>query len=52
MNINILTLFPEEFEGIINSSIIKRAIEAGAVKINIIDYREFSNKKNKREFNR
>lgn len=48
MNINILTLFPEEFEGIINSSIIKRAIEAGAVKINIIDYREFSNKKNKR----
>lgn len=48
MNINILTLFPEEFEGIINSSIIKRAIEAGAVKINLIDYREFSNKKNKR----
>ena len=33
MVIDILTLFPEEFQGIISSSIIKRAIEAGAVTI-------------------
>lgn len=48
MNITILTLFPEEFEGIINSSIIKRAIQNEIVSIKIIDYREYSNKKNKR----
>ena len=29
MTFDILTLFPEMFEGIINSSIIKRAIESG-----------------------
>lgn len=48
MIIDILTLFPSEFDGIINSSIIKRAIEAKIVTINVIDYREYSNKKNKR----
>ena len=48
MKINILTLFPEEFTGIINSSIIKRAIDAKVCEVNIIDYREYSNKKNKR----
>lgn len=48
MIINILTLFPEEFTGIINSSIIKRAIDNDICTINVIDYREYSNKKNKR----
>lgn len=48
MIITILTLFPEEFEGIINSSIIKRAIQSGIVSINLINYREYSSKKNKR----
>lgn len=48
MKITILTLFKEEFYGIINSSIIKRAIENKVCEINIIDYREFSKKRNKR----
>lgn len=48
MIIDILTLFPESINGIINSSIIKRAIEIGIVQINIHDYREFSRKKNRR----
>ena len=48
MIIDVLTLFPEAINGVINTSILKRAIDAGAIKINVIDYREFSNKKNKR----
>ena len=42
MIIDILTLFPEMFDGFINSSIIKRAIDKGVVDINIIDYRKYS----------
>ena len=48
MKITILTLFKEEFYGIINSSIIKRAIENKVCEINIIDYRDFAKKRNKR----
>ena len=46
MIIDVLTLFPEAIEGVINTSILKRAIDAEAITINVIDYREFSNKKN------
>lgn len=42
MRIDILTLFPKMFEGFLNESIIKRAIEKKAVEINIINFREFS----------
>lgn len=42
MRIDILTLFPAMFEGFINESIIKRAINKEIVKINIIDFRQFS----------
>ena len=48
MIIDILTLFPEAINGVINTSILKRAIDANSITINVIDYREFSNKKNKR----
>ena len=48
MIIDILTLFPEMFDGVINSSIIKRAIEKGIVEIRVHDYRDFSTKQNKR----
>lgn len=48
MIIDILTLFPEMFEGIIHSSILKRAIEKRAVVINVHDFRQFSDKKNLR----
>lgn len=47
MTIDILTLFPDMFNGFINESIIKRAIDKGKVKINIHnirDYSPFSNK--------
>ena len=45
MTFDILTLFPEMFEGIINSSIIKRAIEKDLIKINVIDFREYAGNK-------
>lgn len=42
MRIDILTLFPEMFEGFINTSIIKRAKDKGLVTINLVDYRKYS----------
>ncbi len=46
MKIDILTLFPKMFEGFLNESIIKRAIEKKIVKINLINFREFSSLNN------
>lgn len=48
MRIDILTLFPEMIYGVINSSISKRAIENDLIEVYVYDYREFSNKPNKR----
>lgn len=48
MRIDILTLFPDAINGVINTSILKRAIDKGTVKIFVHDYREYSSKKNKR----
>lgn len=42
MKIDILTIFPEMFEGVFNNSIIKRAIEKNKVDIKIIDFRKYS----------
>ncbi len=42
MKIDILTLFPNMFDGFMNESIIKRAILKGNVEINIIDFRKYS----------
>ncbi len=42
MKIDILTLFPNMFDGFINESIIKRAIQKGNVEINVIDFRMYS----------
>ena len=42
MIIDIVTLFPNMFEGFINESIIKRAIEKGTVSINLINPRDFT----------
>ena len=42
---DILTLFPEMIEGIINSSILKRAIQKEIIEINIINFRDFSTNK-------
>lgn len=42
MKISILTLFPEMFEGFINTSIIKRAIAKGIVEIRLVQIRDFT----------
>ena len=46
MKIDILTLFPNMFEGFKTESIIKRAIEKEKVEINIIDIRDYTPYKN------
>lgn len=47
MRIDILTLFPNMFDGFKTESIIKRAIEKEKVEINIIDIRNYTPYKNK-----
>lgn len=42
MKIDILTLFPGMFEGFLNESIIKRAIDKKVVEINLVNFRDFS----------
>ncbi len=42
MRIDILTLFPSMFDGILSESIIKRAINEQKIEVNIIDFREYS----------
>lgn len=42
MRIDIVTIFPEMFEGVINSSILGRARREGLVEINLIDFRAYS----------
>lgn len=46
MKIDILTLFPNMFDGFLKESIIKRALERGLVKINIINIRDYTPYKN------
>lgn len=48
MKITILTLFKEQFDTFINTSIIKRAIDKKIVEIEIIDYRQYSTHRLKR----
>ena len=42
MKISILSLFPHMFDGFLNESIIKRAIEDKKVEIEIIDFRDYT----------
>ena len=48
MKIDILSIFPEMFDGFLNNSIIKRAIESNKVEIKIHNFRNFSTDKNKK----
>ena len=48
MKIDILTLFPEMFDGFLNTSIIKRAIESKMINIQIHDIRDYSTDKHKK----
>lgn len=45
MKIKVLSLFPKMFDGILNESIIKRAIDNKKVKIDIVDLRNYSKDK-------
>ncbi len=42
MKIDILTLFPNMFEGFLSESIIKRAINEGLVQVNIHNFRDYT----------
>ena len=42
MKIDILTLFPDMFDGFLNESIIKRAIDKGLVEVRIHNIRDYS----------
>lgn len=48
MKIDILTLFPEMFEGFLNVSIIKRARDSGKVDIQVHNFRDYSTDKHGR----
>lgn len=48
MRIDIITIFPEMFEGPFTESIIKRAVQKGIVEINLHDLRDYSNDKHKK----
>ena len=45
MKITILTLFPEMFDGILNNSIIKRAIAKNVVEIKLVNIRDYTKDK-------
>lgn len=45
MNISILSLFPEMFEGVLHTSILKKAQENEAVSFTVTDFREYSENK-------
>ena len=47
MTIDILTIFPEMFESVLNTSILGRARENGLIQIEATDIRPFSDKKHK-----
>ena len=45
MKVDILTLFPSMFEGVLNDSIIGRAQKNGLIELNYINIRDFANNK-------
>lgn len=47
MNIDVLTLFPEMFEGVLGNSILKKAAEQQAVDYNIVNFRDYADNKHK-----
>ncbi|MCI5745134.1 MAG: tRNA (guanosine(37)-N1)-methyltransferase TrmD [Erysipelotrichaceae bacterium] len=48
MKITILSLFPEQFNDFVNTSIIKRAISSKIVEVEVINFRDYSNDRLKR----
>lgn len=47
MRIDVLTLFPEMFEGVFGSSILGKAREKGIVRLGTVNFRDYSNNKHK-----
>jgi len=45
MRIDVLTLFPEMFTGVLEYSIVKRAREAGVVTVNLVNFRDWAQDK-------
>ncbi len=48
MRIDILTLFPDMFTGVLNNSILRQAQERSLVDYNVVDFRQFANNKHKK----
>ena len=48
MRIDIITIFPEMFQGPFTESIVKRAVNKGIVEINLHSLRDYSTDKHKR----
>ena len=42
LKIDILTLFPNMFDGVFQESILKRAIDDGKIEVNLINFRDFT----------
>ncbi|MCU6707079.1 tRNA (guanosine(37)-N1)-methyltransferase TrmD [Paenibacillus sp. J5C_2022] len=47
MRIDVLTLFPEMFEGVLNASILGKARQKGIVALEAVNFREYSESKHK-----
>ncbi len=47
MRIDVLTLFPEMFEGVFGTSILGKAAASGKVQLNTVNFREFATNKHK-----
>lgn len=47
MEFDVLTLFPQIFRGVLQESILGRAVEAGFLKVNLIQIREFATDKHR-----
>lgn len=45
MKISILTLFPEYFQGMLSTSILKRGLDAGLYEVELINFRKFTKSK-------
>lgn len=48
MKVNILTIFPNMFTGWMEEGMVAKAIKAGVVEINVIDFREYTSNKHKK----